>query len=311
MGKIQIKEAVEKSYHDVLSDIDLTVTVRMSPCDMITPEQYMCRLDRYGITQENCLGIVQVRESRLYRIILKNGMRYDFGFDFVFDEKASALANVIAVEMEQGKDLELLPYEQENRFWFVQIQALAKLYRNDFLIADHLANMNINETLVQQMVLRDIKYGTRFHRYGYCEALEYLQNNKEKCPYQKENPIFSQIAEKLHAASVAYDRLAVKLNPQYEEQRQIFFAIWEETKVFQELRLFRLTRSREEKIKPYFIYNGSQLKDLIAKNPKNKEELLRISGFGEVKVNKYGDDILKISAFMQSISVNFMMKADD
>ena len=49
-----------------------------------------------------------------------------------------------------------------------------------------------------------------------------------------------------------------------------------------------------EKIKPYFIYNDIQLKDLISKMPRNKVELQTVSGFGEVKANKYGDEILKI-----------------
>lgn len=68
----------------------------------------------------------------------------------------------------------------------------------------------------------------------------------------------------------------------------------EELKVFQELKNYRLNKSREEKIKPYFIYNDNQLKDLILKMPKNKEELLKASGFGEAKVNMYGEDILEI-----------------
>jgi hypothetical protein len=68
----------------------------------------------------------------------------------------------------------------------------------------------------------------------------------------------------------------------------------EETEIFKELKAYRLSKSREENIKPYFIYNDSQLKDLILKMPKNKEELKSVSGFGEVKANKYGDDILNI-----------------
>ncbi|GLC31676.1 HRDC domain-containing protein [Clostridium omnivorum] len=68
----------------------------------------------------------------------------------------------------------------------------------------------------------------------------------------------------------------------------------EETNIFKELKAYRLDKSREEKIKPYFIYNDNQLKDLIAKMPRNKEELQRVVGFGEIKANKYGDDILKI-----------------
>jgi hypothetical protein len=68
----------------------------------------------------------------------------------------------------------------------------------------------------------------------------------------------------------------------------------EETEIFKKLKAYRLDKSREEKIKPYFIYNDNQLKDLIAKMPRNKVELQTVSGFGEVKANKYGDDILKI-----------------
>lgn len=68
----------------------------------------------------------------------------------------------------------------------------------------------------------------------------------------------------------------------------------DETDIFKELKKYRLDTSREEKIKPYFIYNDNQLRDLISKMPRNKEELLKVAGFGEVKANKYGDDILNI-----------------
>lgn len=68
----------------------------------------------------------------------------------------------------------------------------------------------------------------------------------------------------------------------------------EETDIFKELKAYRLRKSREENIKPYFIYNDNQLKDLISKMPRSKEELKTVSGFGEIKANKYGDDIIRI-----------------
>lgn len=70
--------------------------------------------------------------------------------------------------------------------------------------------------------------------------------------------------------------------------------ILEESELFKELKLYRLNKSKEEKIKPYFIYNDNQLKDLISKMPKSKKELLNVHGFGEIKVNKYGNDIIEI-----------------
>lgn len=61
-----------------------------------------------------------------------------------------------------------------------------------------------------------------------------------------------------------------------------------------ELKAFRLNRSRQEKIKPYYIFNDAQMEDLLEKNPKNKEELCQVSGFGAVKAEKYGEEILAI-----------------
>lgn len=60
------------------------------------------------------------------------------------------------------------------------------------------------------------------------------------------------------------------------------------------LKEFRLSKSQQEKLKPYYIFNDAQMEDLIAKNPKTKEELLNVSGFGSVKIEKYGNEILKI-----------------
>lgn len=68
----------------------------------------------------------------------------------------------------------------------------------------------------------------------------------------------------------------------------------EDTEIYKELKSLRLVKSREEKIKPYFIYNNEQLKDLISKMPVNNEELKKVSGFGDIKVSKYGEDIIKI-----------------
>jgi len=66
--------------------------------------------------------------------------------------------------------------------------------------------------------------------------------------------------------------------------------------LIKKLKDFRWCQSKFENIKPYYIFNDMQMNDLIEKNPKNEEELLQVSGFGKVKVDKYGKDILKILA---------------
>lgn len=60
------------------------------------------------------------------------------------------------------------------------------------------------------------------------------------------------------------------------------------------LKEYRLQQSRDEGIAPYLIFNDAQMNDLIFKMPRTTDELLKISGFGSVKVDKYGASIIKI-----------------
>ncbi|MDV4150281.1 HRDC domain-containing protein [Clostridium sp. AL.422] len=64
--------------------------------------------------------------------------------------------------------------------------------------------------------------------------------------------------------------------------------------IINSLKDFRLKKSKEEGNKPYFIFNDKQMMDLIDKMPKNNSELKEVSGFGGIKVEKYGEDLIKI-----------------
>lgn len=68
----------------------------------------------------------------------------------------------------------------------------------------------------------------------------------------------------------------------------------EETAIYKELRQYRLTQSRMEGIKPYYIYNNAQLEEIIALMPQTYEELKQLKGFGDMKCSKYGDAIINI-----------------
>lgn len=67
-----------------------------------------------------------------------------------------------------------------------------------------------------------------------------------------------------------------------------------EEKLIKKLKEFRLQMSRVENTKPYIIFSDKQMTNLLEKMPKTKSELKEVSGFGEVKVEKYGEVILKI-----------------
>ncbi|MFL2098223.1 HRDC domain-containing protein [Marinilactibacillus psychrotolerans] len=66
------------------------------------------------------------------------------------------------------------------------------------------------------------------------------------------------------------------------------------TNLYEELKTYRLNKSREENFKAYTIFTNKQLEALIEKMPTTKDDLLAVEGFGETKANKYGLDIVRI-----------------
>jgi len=61
-----------------------------------------------------------------------------------------------------------------------------------------------------------------------------------------------------------------------------------------ELKNYRLITSRKENLAAYLIFSNEEMERLAEKYPTCEKELLEIKGFGKVKVEKYGKDILKI-----------------
>ncbi|MDO4337181.1 MAG: hypothetical protein Q4C91_03730 [Eubacteriales bacterium] len=244
-----IRKAVSDSYHDHLSDVDMKIWVKLNPVDfsMKTPV-YKAYFPRLQISDEIFGIIFQERdpaENREgLRICMKSGFRMDLSFYLQCDENADRLPEGDWWEREHGRENDAcegvhenavkrngnvcLAQEKADSFWFIAVQALTKLLRRDYLIADHLSHMLLMEGLVLQMEERDKKYGTNFHRYGYAEELayrtvslagyeKYLQGGDENYRY---------IAANLIRAAVSYDRLASEADNHYVIRKENFFEIW-------------------------------------------------------------------------------------
>ena len=81
--------------------------------------------------------------------------------------------------------------------------------------------------------------------------------------------------------------------------KNILLMIKEEDKptneeLYKKLKLWRRDKANRENIKPYIIFSDSTLIDITNKLPKSKDELLEIRGVGEKKIQKYGDELLKL-----------------
>ena len=64
-------------------------------------------------------------------------------------------------------------------------------------------------------------------------------------------------------------------------------------KVFEKLRALRLELAREEKVPPYIVFSDKTLAHMCVVKPKTKGEMLKVSGVGEFKFEKYGQRFLR------------------
>lgn len=73
-----------------------------------------------------------------------------------------------------------------------------------------------------------------------------------------------------------------------------------ETEIRNYLKKFRIETAKIEKIKPFMIFKDEVIEELIKIKPKNKQQLLEVKGFGEIKVEKYGERIINIIHNMEA-----------
>lgn len=64
--------------------------------------------------------------------------------------------------------------------------------------------------------------------------------------------------------------------------------------LFQQLRELRLEIAKEEKVPPYIVFSDKTLIHMCQLKPGNKEEMLEVSGVGEMKYEKYGEPFLSV-----------------
>ena len=67
-----------------------------------------------------------------------------------------------------------------------------------------------------------------------------------------------------------------------------------ELSTFERLRALRLNIAKENEIPPYVVFSDKTLKEMAEKLPQNEEEMLDISGIGEVKFKRYGEAFLEL-----------------
>ena len=67
----------------------------------------------------------------------------------------------------------------------------------------------------------------------------------------------------------------------------------EDEQLFERLRKLRTEIAREENVPPYIVFSDKSLIHMCILKPGNREEMLKVSGVGEFKYEKYGERFLE------------------
>ncbi len=67
-----------------------------------------------------------------------------------------------------------------------------------------------------------------------------------------------------------------------------------DNKIREELKAYRLKSSKDENIKAYMVFSNETMEEIIKVKPKTIKELNSVKGFGTVKCDKYGNEIINI-----------------
>lgn len=65
-------------------------------------------------------------------------------------------------------------------------------------------------------------------------------------------------------------------------------------RIITELKQWRKRKADDMNVPPYVVFGDKTMNDIAAKKPKNKQELLSVYGMGSVKVENFGNSILRI-----------------
>lgn len=67
-------------------------------------------------------------------------------------------------------------------------------------------------------------------------------------------------------------------------------------RLFEDLRAWRGKRCREEGVPPYVLFTNKQLAEIAKLRPSSSTELAQIEGLGRSKLEKYGSDLIGLTA---------------
>jgi len=101
----------------------------------------------------------------------------------------------------------------------------------------------------------------------------------------------AEVIRNMHTIELKKERLTVQ---KAESKKRVTYFEDYDVEMYDKLRTLRTQIASEKGIPPYIVFSDKTLKDLSAKVPQNKEEMLEIHGIGEIKFERYGNAFLEL-----------------
>ena len=100
-----------------------------------------------------------------------------------------------------------------------------------------------------------------------------------------------EVLKGAHAIAMKKERFEVRKSV---PKRKVTYFDDYDVEMYDKLKALRTQIASENGIPPYIVFSDKTLKDLSAKKPSTKEEMLEVHGIGEVKYDRYGEAFLEV-----------------
>jgi ATP-dependent DNA helicase RecQ len=90
---------------------------------------------------------------------------------------------------------------------------------------------------------------------------------------------------------IAKERLETKAG---SKEKRVSETVDYDASLFERLRELRKTLAQEGEVAPYMVFSDKTLKEMASIAPQNRQQMLDVSGVGEVKFERYGEQFLDV-----------------
>ena len=138
------------------------------------------------------------------------------------------------------------------------------------------------------------------------ELIDYLEDNE----YLYTDTLYKTIRLTDKAKEILFDNKHIEMPykdmPKNKKVRPNTFSVEQYLKtdenLYEVLRQLRYETSQRENIPAYIVFSNAALKDMSSKKPTTYEEFLNVSGVGEVKAERYGEEFIKaVKTYLSSV----------